>query len=290
MAEISEVRLQANGVEFSCLTIGDGPLALCLHGFPDSAHTWRHLMPRLAAAGYRAVAPFMRGYLPTAVPTDACYQTGALAVDANELHAAVGGGSDAVIIGHDWGASATAGAAVLAPEQWSKVVMMAVPPGSALAMALLTNLEQVKRSWYMFFFQHALADMVVPANDLAYIDMLWADWSPGYDAAVDLGHVKDCLHDPANLGAALGYYRTALGDGCRNPAFDDAQAAAQLVPPQPLLYLHGANDGCIGAEVAEAARPEMAANGTVEIIDDCGHFLHLERPDVVNDRIIEFLT
>jgi pimeloyl-ACP methyl ester carboxylesterase len=64
------------------LEAGDGPLALCLHGFPDSAHTWRHLLPRLAAAGFHAVAPFMRGYAPTAVPADGCYQIGALVADA----------------------------------------------------------------------------------------------------------------------------------------------------------------------------------------------------------------
>ena len=77
---------------FAYLTTGgSGPLALCLHGFPDTAHTWRHLAPRLAAAGYRAVAPFTRGYAPTAVPADGLYQTGALAADANALHDALGG-------------------------------------------------------------------------------------------------------------------------------------------------------------------------------------------------------
>jgi pimeloyl-ACP methyl ester carboxylesterase len=290
MDDVSEVIVDANGVRFACLTTGDGPLALCLHGFPDSAHTWRHLLPRLAAAGYRAVAPFTRGYAPTAVPADRCYQSGALAIDANELHQALGGGSDAVVIGHDWGAVAAHGAAVLAADRWSKVVTMAVPPGPALAMAFLTNLTQLKRSWYMFFCLHGLADMIVPANDLAFIDMLWQDWSPGYDAATDLANVKACLAAPANLAAALGYYRASLGDGYKDPALDAAQAAAQEVPTQPMLYLHGAEDGCIGAEVAEAARGMVTANVTIEVLEGCGHFLHLERPDTVNDRIVEFLS
>src|SRR6187402_33838 len=87
-------RVEANGVDFAYLHTGpdDGPLALCLHGFPDSAHTWRHLLPALASAGYHAVAPFMRGYAPTAVPADGRYQTGALATDAIALHEALGGG------------------------------------------------------------------------------------------------------------------------------------------------------------------------------------------------------
>ncbi len=142
----------------------------------------------------------------------------------------------------------------------------------------------------MFFFQHPFSDMVVPANDLAFIDMLWADWSPGHDASDDVPHVKDALRDPANLAAALGYYRATLGAGYNDPALADVQAAGQLDPPQPTLYLHGADDGCIGAEVAEVAAAQAPENIAVGIIDGCGHFLHVERPDVVNDEIMEFLS
>lgn len=142
----------------------------------------------------------------------------------------------------------------------------------------------------MFFFQHGLADLVVPASDLAFIDMIWNDWSPGYDATDDLAHVKDALRDPANLTAALGYYRATLGDGYRDPALDELQAATQETPPQPTMYLHGARDGCVGVEVAESAAAMVGPNVTVEIVDEAGHFLHLERPDHVGDRIMEFLA
>lgn len=282
-------RVTVNDVELAYLAIGSGPLALCLHGFPDSAHTWRHLLPRLADAGYRAVAPFLRGYAPSAVPADGRYQTAALALDAIALHEALGADADAVIIGHDWGAMATTGAAVHAPERWRRVVTMAVPPGPAVGAAFLGNLAQLNRSWYMFFFQHPFADLVVPANDLAFVDMLWADWSPGHDATDDLALVKPSLRDPANLGAALGYYRATLGTGYQDPALTDLQAATGQYPSQPMLYLHGRDDGCMGAEVAEAAGADAPANVTIEILDGCGHFLHLERPDTVNDRICEFL-
>lgn len=292
MSGITPGSVAANGVEFAYLEAGDpsAPLALCLHGFPDSAHGWRHLLPALAAAGYHAVAPFQRGYAPTAVPADGRYQSGVLGVDANALHDALGGGADAVIIGHDWGASGTHAAAALAPGNWAKVVSMAVPPGPALGLAFVTNLAQVQRSWYMFFFQHGLSDLVVPANDLAFIDLLWSQWSPGYEAAADVEHVKAALRDPANLAAALGYYRATLGDGLKDTALDAAQAATSAWSTQPHLYLHGRNDGCIGVEVAELAASMAPPNVTIEVIDDAGHFLQLEQPAVVNARVIEFLS
>ena len=290
MAGIEQHTVSANGVDFTTLSMGEGPLALCLHGFPDTAHGWRHLLPVLAEAGYRAVAPFQRGYAPTSVPDDGLFQSGVLGVDANALHEALGADGDAVIIGHDWGASGTHAAAVLEPHRWRKVVTMAVPPGGAVGMAFIGNLEQLKRSWYMFFFQHPLSDLVVSNNDLAFIDMLWRDWSPGYDGAADAANVKAALANPANLQAALGYYRATIGAGKKDPALDAAQAATGQVPPQPTLYLHGRNDGCIGVEVAELAATMAPPNLTVEIVDDAGHFLHIERPDVVNRRIVDFLA
>lgn len=287
----NERRVSANGVEFVCWEAGDpsGPLALCLHGFPDTAYTWRHLLPLLAEAGFHAVAPYMRGYAPTEVPADGRYQSGVLGVDANALHAALGGDERAVLIGHDWGAAGVYAAATLEPANWRKLVAMSVPGANAVPVAFLTQPQQLKLSWYMFFFQSPLSDIVVPANDMAFIDMLWEDWSPGYDATHDLVQLKRALADPAHLAAALGYYRATLGDGFKDPALDAAQAATQAVPTQPTLYLHGRNDGCIGASVAEHMAAVVPAHVTIEFIEDAGHFLQLEQPAVVNERILAFL-
>jgi pimeloyl-ACP methyl ester carboxylesterase len=283
--------LSANGTDFSYLECGTGKLALLLHGFPDTAQTWRHLMPQLADMGYRVVAPFMRGYAPSAVPSDGCFQTAMLARDANALHESLGGDSEAIIIGHDWGAPSCYGAAIDAPTRWHRVVGMAVPPTAALGLAFVQNLEQIKKSWYMFFFQHGLADLVVGANNHAFIEMLWRDWSPGYDAKVDLEFVRKSLADPKNLQAALGYYRATLGDGYRDPQLSDLQnQMAAGVPTQPLLYLHGANDGCIGAVVVESAKKIAPANVKFEVVEAAGHFLQLEQPKVVNKLICDFLA
>jgi pimeloyl-ACP methyl ester carboxylesterase len=283
--------VSANGTDFSYLECGTGNLALLLHGFPDTAQTWRHLMPVLADMGYRVVAPFMRGYAPSAVPADGFYQTAMLARDANALHEKLGGDGDAVIIGHDWGAPSCYGAAIDAPTRWCKVVGMAVPPTAALGMAFVQNLEQIKKSWYMFFFQHGLADLVVGANNHAFIEMLWRDWSPGYDASFDLESIRKSLADPKNLQAALGYYRATLGDGYRDPKLSELQnQMASGLPSQPLLYLHGTNDGCIGVDVVESAKKIAPANVKFEVVAAAGHFLQLEQPKVVNKLICDFLA
>lgn len=293
MSSITQHSISANDLNISYFAAGldnDGPLVICLHGFPDSAHTWRHLLPRLADAGYRAIAPFLRGYAPTEVPTDGRFQTAASAMDALALRDALGGGADSVIIGHDWGAVITHIAANVRPDAFAKVVTMAVPPGNAVGVAFLSNLAQIKRSWYMFFFQHPFADFVVGANDLAYIDMLWADWSPGFDATEELALLKPSLRGPANLQASLGFYRATLGAGYNDPALQSAQDMSSTIPPQPLLYLHGRTDGCMGAEVAEFAAAELTSNARAHFVDGAGHFLHLEKPNEVNDIILSFLA
>ena len=274
MADFEAGTVAANGVRFSLLSVGpaDGPLALCLHGFPDTAWTWRFLLPRLDEAGFRAVAPFMRGYAPSSIPEDGRYGSAALAEDANALHEALGGDGRAVLIGHDWGAIAAYPALAAAPERWRAAVTMAVPPPAALAAGFLSY-DQIKRSFYVYFFQLPFAEAIVGADDLAFVARLWEDWSPGYDASFDVARAGEALGTPANVGAALGYYRAL---------FSPAGGAGGGPTPVPLLYLHGRDDGCIGASMAEAAGGD--------VVDGAGHFLHLERPDEVNTRIVEFLT
>jgi pimeloyl-ACP methyl ester carboxylesterase len=290
--EPTEHRVTANGIDFAYLACGDtGPLALCLHGFPDSAWTWRHLLPELADAGFRAVAPWLRGYAPTGLDPDGRYQNGASVADAIALHDVLAGDGSAVLIGHDWGARIATGTAVYAPDKWCKLITAAVPPSGAVAQGFLTY-GQLKRSWYMFLFQSPLAEIVVGMNDLEFIDHLWEDWSPGYDATEDLAHVKDSLRDPANLAAAIAYYRATLNAVEHTvPEFQPQEDAIGGTPTQPHLYLHGQDDGCMGVEIAHMAVPLMQPpHQVVEIVEDAGHFLQLEQPKIVNRLIVDFLT
>jgi len=287
---MKERRVKANDVEFSYLEAGpdSGPLALCLHGFPDSPHTWRHLLPALGDAGYHAVAPWMRGYAPTQIPADGRYQTGALAADAGALHQTLGGDGRAVLIGHDWGAAAATGAAVHEPTRWSRVVTMAVPPLAAMATTFFTY-AQLKRSFYIFVFQTPLAETAVSLDDHAFIDGLWADWSPGYDASWDVARVKEAIGDPDNLTAAIGYYRAMFDPTLQDPAYDAAQAATAGTPPQPTLYLHGADDGCLARDAVGDVLPFLSPGSEQVTVARAGHFLQVEQPTVVNDHILRFI-
>lgn len=291
---IEQRTVTAGGMDFGVLVAepdgGGGPLALCLHGYPDSAWTWRHLLPELARAGYRAVAPFNRGYAPTDLAPDGRYQAGALGVDANALHEALDGGDDAVVIGHDWGAMGAYAAATLDADRWRRVVAAAVPPGPVTATQFFSY-DQLRLSWYMFFQLTPLADLVVPMDDHAFITRLWQDWSPGYDCTEDVANFVRCVEEPGRLEAALAYYRHTLQAELQDPELAEAQAAVFAMPPQPLLYLHGRTDGCMAADLASTTGEHLTvADSRAVMIEDAGHFLHLERPELVNAEILAFLA
>jgi pimeloyl-ACP methyl ester carboxylesterase len=124
MAEGTTIELDANGIRFTALEQGSGQLMLCVHGFPDNALTWRHQMPVFAKAGYRVVAPYQRGYAPTAPSPTGTYQTAALGRDIIALIDALSPDRPAIVFGHDWGALAAYSAALLAPRRIEKLVVI----------------------------------------------------------------------------------------------------------------------------------------------------------------------
>jgi pimeloyl-ACP methyl ester carboxylesterase len=141
----------------------------------------------------------------------------------------------------------------------------------------------------MFFFLSPLAELAVPLDDYAFIDGLWDYWSPGYDATWDLARVKESIGDPARLVAAISYYRSLYDPSLQVPELADEQAAALLPTPRPTLYLHGQNDGCMLPGSVGRPLDFMAEGSEMEMVEGAGHFLHLEQPDTVNRRIVDFL-
>jgi pimeloyl-ACP methyl ester carboxylesterase len=294
--DITQRTLDLGDLEVALLESGpaEGPLVLCLHGFPDTPHTFRYLLPELAAAGFHAAAPWLRGYAPTSLAPDGRYPLARLIDDAVRCHDALGGGRPGALVGHDWGAAIAHGAAAYSPDRFERVVELAVPPPGVFAQALF-DLDQLQRSFYIWFFQTALAEGVVAADGFAFLERLWRKWSPGYDPAADLEHVVASLRAPENLSAAIGYYRAMFDFSV--PEGLEAQAGGALgASTQPTLYLHGRDDGCFGAEVLE--RPDavttlrglLGPGSETAILEGVGHFLHLEAPEIVNPRVVAWLA
>jgi pimeloyl-ACP methyl ester carboxylesterase len=289
---IREIAVQTGGLRFAALEAGEPgrPLVLCLHGFPDSAWTWRHLLPPLGAHGLHAVAPFLRGYAPTELPPGG-FGIAELADDVLALEETLRGAGRSVAVGHDWGAAAVYAALHRDAERWRCAVAASVPPAGGYSIDAI-SLAQLRRSWYSFLFQ--LPDVAVPEqlasqDDLALVDSLWADWSPGYDAAEDVGHAKKALRPPGHLRAAISYYRDAPTGV---PSTADVAAARESLRrlEVPLLYLHGARDGCIALDSVEVVRPCFPPGTRTVILGDAGHFVQLEQPQEFSRLVIEFIA
>src|ERR1700704_2533510 len=147
MQDFTRGTVRANQLTFEYLTQGDGPLALCVHGFPDSPYSYRYLLPALAEAGYRAVAPFNRGFAPTELPADRHHvHTSTMVADVVALAEALGAGADAVLLAPDWGAVAAWGAAGRHPELFGRCVILNIPPFEIFGENIVTY-DQIKRSF-----------------------------------------------------------------------------------------------------------------------------------------------
>jgi pimeloyl-ACP methyl ester carboxylesterase len=290
MAEFRTGTVKANDITFHFLAMGEGPLVLCLHGFPDNAHTYRYLLPALAQAGFRGVAPFMRGYAPTEAPKDGRYQSVLLAQDAVALITALGA-KNAFLVGHDWGALATYGAAALAPEQVNKIVTVAAAHPGTLLGAMATSYDMIKGGWHAYFFQMPFAEQAVAANDYEFLERWWRDASPEYNPPKEIMEsVKATFRQPGVATAALNYYRHTFNPANRDPALQALQERMGTSPtPVPTLAFHGTKDRP-GRLQAFNAMDHLFPKGIEKVIlPGTGHFLHLEKPEQVNQRIVEFL-
>jgi len=285
------VRVGLPHLSVSALAWGpdDGRLAVLLHGFPDTAHTWRHLGPQLADRGWRVVAPFLRGYAPTGPAADGSGHIAALMADAAGLHEALGGGDDAVLIGHDWGAIVANSLAAHTASPYSRVVSMSVPPFAAMRSpgSLRALPRQLRNSWYIAFNQ-------LPwLPELAFdrlVRTLWRDWSPGHDAGEDVTRVLEALPDRAHRRAALGYYRALVRPVPPPRAYRSWKGAEMRLPVVPTLYLHGADDRTLDARLAAHVADHLPAGSETHVVPDAGHFVQLEQPGTVGRLVTAFLS
>ena len=194
------------------------------------------------------------------------------------------------MFGHDWGASAAYGIANLIPEKVAKLITASVPYGPALMSAFLLDGDQQRKSWYMFFFQLEIAEMAVEANDYEYIKRLWREWSPNwsdYDSYAQ--EAINVLSKPGVLTRALKYYRSTFQSGLQSERLNNLQMTFTDKFKMPALYLHGKNDGCIAAELSIGMEDSFENLKKLEL-DDCGHFLHLEKPKEINQIILDFIN
>ena len=297
MTEPRWIDVPAPTVELRALVWGppDGPIALCLHGFPDTAYGWRKFAPKLVAAGWRVVAPFMRGYGPSSIPSDGSYHIGALMDDALRVHAAAGPTDRDVVIGHDWGAMAASGLAAKPDSPFARAAIMSVPPLASFRPPgrvtepgrLAARLpRQVLRSWYTLYFQLPW----LPERSASWIvPLLWRRWSPGYDAEEDLRHVDAAIGSAESWHAALGPYRATLRGGQAPAQYAELHRHWLLPPMLPSLYLHGNDDGCMSPAFAHWAEKVLPAGSRMKLVEDAGHFLQLEQPDVVAEHVLDFI-
>jgi pimeloyl-ACP methyl ester carboxylesterase len=284
MAELRTGKVSANGIDFHYIEAGSGPLVLCLHGFPDNAHTYRYLLPALAEAGFRGVAPFMRGYYPTGRPADERYEAVLLAQDAAALITTLGA-EQALVVGHDWGGAATTGCAVLAPERVRKIVTLAISHGP-----FATDYDSLKGGWHGYFFQMPFADGLVAANDYDFIYKWWRDASREFEPPAEIMEsVKATFRGPGTLTAALSYYRHTINPANRDPALEALRQKIATTPvPMPALAFHGTRDRPGRLAMFEKMGALFGAGIEKVLLPGTGHFLHLERPHEVNAKIVQF--
>jgi len=268
--------IEANGIRFAYYADGNpaDPLVLLIHGFPDTAHAWDDLRPRIAAQGYYVVSPFTRGYGPSVAPDGAKFDAESLGKDALALIDAFGK-EHAVIVGHDWGAVAAYSAAALDPAKVDKLAILAIPnPGT-----IKLRVRDLYGARHFVALKKKRAHKRVRRNDYAYVDKLYKRWSPEWSFSPnDVDDVKNSFAHPGSLQAALGYYRDL-----------PLKTAEFLKAPTqvPVLVIAGRSDGTVPI-TAYDNEAGFAAGRQLEKLD-AGHFPHREQPEQFLAFLLAFL-
>jgi len=271
---------------FRAQECGDGkaPLVLLLHGFPQTRYTWRHQLPALAAAGYRAVAPDQRGYSPGARPEGVeRYTQDLLAADVLAMADALG--ADRFhLAGHDWGGQIAWLVAARHPARIRSLCVLSRPHPAAFRAALRSDQAQSERSSHHRSFQDpAMTDRLLEDGARRLRRALQHQGVP----APDIDAYLTVLGEPAALDAALNWYRAAGAkstDAASGLALDDVSDIRV-----PTLYLWGDSDATVGRAAVEATARHVRAAYELVVVPNAGHFLTDQAPEAISSALLRWL-
>jgi pimeloyl-ACP methyl ester carboxylesterase len=262
---------------------GEGPLVVLLHGFPDFWFTWRHQIPALATAGFRVVAPDMRGYNRSSRPTGvAAYDSDLLARDVARLIEDRGERS-AMVAGHDWGAAVAWATAINHPDAVERLAILNVPHPRRMIQGLRRP-RQLLRSWYMFFFQLPwLPEQVMRVRGWAFLRYaLQQDAREGAFTDADMERYVEAWEQPGAATAMLNYYRAAFRQTPR--------AAERRIRPieAPTLVLWGEQDRALGKELAEPEARDVPNLQEVVRFPQASHWVQHDEAGRVSRLLVDF--
>lgn len=283
-----EIVIETDRLNFPALAAGDGPVVVCWHGFPDHPMTFAPLAQHLVTAGRRVVLPFLRGFHPSTADALTYSEGVTLAADAAAVADALGGPVD--MIGHDIGAGMVGRVAAAWPDRLNRGVTLAIPPPATLGK-VFEDPAQLQRLFYMFLFAvDGFAEAVLNTNR-KLIDYLWSTWSPRLK--LDPAHqarIHEMYGDEKYLDNVLKIYRANFDPSRFDPALVDVGGRTEAVAGKPLLVLGGGDDGCIDPRHFVDIHDALAPGSEVEILPRVGHFMHLEQPDTVAKRVLDWLS
>jgi pimeloyl-ACP methyl ester carboxylesterase len=269
------------GIRLHYVEAGEGPLVVLLHGFPEFWYSWRHQIAPLAEAGFRVVAPDLRGYNLSDKPRGwRAYDASLLAQDVAGLIRSLGE-QRAYVVGHDWGAAVAYTVAMNHPEVVRRLAILNVPHPTRMLEGFRT-LRQLRKSWYMFFFQiPKLPEHMFARDGFSFGKRsLRADSKKAFTDE-DLELYAQAWSQPGALTGMINYYRAALR---RTPG----RAVARMKPIEAdTLVIWGMLDRHLGSELAEPA-PEWVPNVRVERIPDATHWVQHDAPERVNELLLDF--
>jgi pimeloyl-ACP methyl ester carboxylesterase len=279
--------VSANGIRLHVAEIGAGPLVVLLHGFPEFWWSWRHQMLALAAHGFRAAAPDLRGYGASDKPPRG-YDSFTLADDVAGLIRALGE-RDAVVVGHDWGGHIAWTLAALHPHVVRRLVVASVPHPLRWMPALLRSRGQRRASTYVARFQLPWhPERWIVDDDATNVGRLLRSWGgPGFPDAETERRCRDAMQILYAPNRAFEYYRWAVrsiprADGRRY------RAAMRHRVAVPTLQLHGALDACVLPATAEGSSRYVDGSYEWKCYDGAGHFPHEELPDEFSADVVRW--